>query len=456
MTKVDFLFVFEVKNRELENITLLAAELERRGFSVAFINTWACLDLKFEDYDAEVVVVSACYTTDTYKYFTRHAARFRKVVNLQWEQVLRNGYAEADGATSWDFSGEALVTRHICWGENTKKRLMAKYNVADEFLKVCGYISLDFYRDEFKPFIKQKQELFGEFGLDTDKTTSLFISSFAIATMPKENMGTAPGDFNEVFVQNTIDSQKAVLDWFGTACREYPDHQFIYRAHPSESDNPVLLKLAEEIPNFFYISKYPVKHWIANCDKIYNWTSTSAAEVYAAGKQAFILEPVPVDHRVTYPFFEGGETVKTYSEFKASLDMDISAPNQPLDTTKFAECYMQSETPVYKNLCDVLEETFHSTTYTCKNYYPNNSQKERDFDIRYSKFWNSHLNLFFVKLAKNTTWDIPFLNNRRDKPLPETKRNVARDSYYSGRTKTNATTPEEIRELVAKFRTIIG
>ncbi|MBP1571488.1 MAG: hypothetical protein J6C76_06270, partial [Oscillospiraceae bacterium] len=173
MKKVDFLFVYEVKNRELENITLLAAELERRGFSVAFLNTWACLNAPFEDYDAEVVVTSACYTTDTYKFFTRHAARFRKVVNLQWEQVLRNGYAEADGATSWDFSGEALVTRHICWGENTKNRLMAKYNVAEEFLKICGYISLDFYRKEFKPFIKTKEELFGEFGLDTNKTTSL-------------------------------------------------------------------------------------------------------------------------------------------------------------------------------------------------------------------------------------------------------------------------------------------
>ncbi|MBP1551107.1 MAG: hypothetical protein J6C76_08635 [Oscillospiraceae bacterium] len=456
MKKTDFLFVYEVKNRELENITLLAAELQRRGFSVAFLNSWQCLDGKFEDYDAEVVVVSACYTTDTYKFFTRHAARFRKVVNLQWEQVLRNGYAEADGATSWDFSGEALRTRHICWGENTKNRLMAKYNVAEEFLKICGYISLDFYRDEFKPFIKTKDELFGEFGLDTDKTTSLFISSFAIATMPKENMGTAPGNFNEVFVQNTIDSQKAVLDWFGTACKEYPDHQFIYRAHPSESDNPVLLKLAQEIPNFFYISKYPVKHWIVNCDKIYNWTSTSAAEVYAAGKQAFIVEPVPVDHRVTYPFFEGGETVKTYDEFKATVEMDVNTPNQPLDTAKFSECYMQTDTPVYKNLCDVLEETFRSTTYSCQNYYPTNSRKEREFEANYSKFWNSRTNILLVKLAKATSWNISLLNNRRDKEIPDRANTAKLKKYYAGRTKANAVSQQEIDGLIAKFRTIIG
>ena len=455
MKKTDFLFVYEVKNRELENITLLAAELQKRGFSVAFLNTWNCLRFEYEDYDAEVVVVSACYTSDTYKYFTRHACKFRKVVNLQWEQVLRNGYAEADGATSWDFSGDALVTRHICWGENTKQRLMAKYNVAEEFLKVCGYISLDFYRDEFKSFITPKETLYSEFGLDTNKTTSLFISSFAIATMPKENMGTAPGDFNEVFVQNTIDTQKTVLEWFGKACREYPDHQFIYRAHPSESDNPVLLKLAKEIPNFFYISKYPVKHWIVNCDKIYNWTSTSAAEVYAAGKQAFILEPVPVDHRVTYPFFEGGETIKTYEQFKASVELDKSVANQPLDTTKFAECYMQTETPVYKNLCDVLEETFHDTDYICKNYYPSNSKKERAFERNYDKFWNSYPNIFLIKLAKATTWNIGLLNNRRDKEFPDRKNLAKLKRYHAGRIKANAVSQQEIENLISKFRTII-
>ncbi len=456
MIKTDFLFVYEVKNRELENITLLAAELQRRGFSVAFLNTWQCLHNEFEDFDTEVLVVSACYNTDTYKFFTRHACRFKKVVNLQWEQVLRNGYAEADGATSWDFSGEALVTRHICWGENTKQRLMAKYNVAEEFLKVCGYISLDFYRDEFRSFIKPKEELFNEFGLDTEKTTSLFISSFAIATMPKENMGTAPGDFNEVFVKNTIDSQKAVLDWFGTACKEFPDHQFIYRAHPSESDNPVLLKLAEEIPNFFYISKYPVKHWIVNCDKIYNWTSTSAAEVYAAGKQAFILEPVPVDHRVTYPFFEGGQTIKTYEEFAASVRLDKTAENQPLDTTKFRECYMQSETPVYKNLCDVLEETYNSTEYLSKTYYTNNTKQQRASERRYARFWNSDINILLVKLAKRTQWNLPLLACRRDKEIPD-KANVAKLSkYYAGRIKANASPQSELDALIAKFREIIG
>ena len=236
----------------------------------------------------------------------------------------------------------------------------------------------------------------------------------------------------------------------------YMDTFKIWLENVDEASKKELLKLSEEIPNFFYISKYPVKHWIVNCDKIYNWTSTSAAEVYAAGKQTFILEPVPVDHRVTYPFFEGGETIKTYEAFKATVELDKDAVNQPLDTAKFNECYMQTETPVYKNLCDVLEETFHSTEYICNNYYPTNSQKERLFENRYAKFWNSYPNILLVKLAKSTSWNISLLNNRRDKAVPDRKNVAKLKKYYDGRTKANASSPEEIAELIAKFRTIIG
>lgn len=456
MKKVDFLFIYEVKNRELENITLLAAELEKRGFTTAFLNTWYCQENPIPDYDAEVCVVSACYTTGAYEFFTRHAFRFKKVVNLQWEQILRNGYVEAAGQTSWDFSGEALRTRHICWGENTKRRLMRCFSVPEEFLKVCGYICLDFYRDEFKGFIKKKDDLFKEFQLDTSKITNLFISSFAIATMPKENRGECAGDFNEVFIQNTVESQAAVVDWFTKACEEYPDMQFIYRSHPSEPVNPMLDKLSNDVANFFYISKYPVKHWIYNCDKIYNWTSTSAAEVYASGKQSFILTPTPIDHRITYPFFEGGTSITTYENFKNSLDLSLDIPNQPLDSSVFSQCYQQSETPVYKNICDVLEETYKSTEYQSISVSKYTPEGYRKYENRYNKFWYSRLNIVLCKFAKKTSFNIPFLNIRRKLDIPDKEKYLQKINYRKERIAINYATPDEIEELIRRFREIIG
>ena len=68
MKQVDFLFIYEVKNRELENISLLAAELENRGYTTAFLNSWRAINHPYESYDANTVIISACYNTDTYRF----------------------------------------------------------------------------------------------------------------------------------------------------------------------------------------------------------------------------------------------------------------------------------------------------------------------------------------------------------------------------------------------------
>ena len=304
MKKVDFLFIYEVRNRELENICLLAAELEKRGYTTAFINTWYAISHEIPDYDAEVVITSACYSSNTYTFFTKFATKFKKVVNMQWEQILHNGYVESKGTTSWDFWGESLKTRHICWGENTKNRLMTKFGVPEEFLKVCGCIPLDFYRPEFAGRLIPRDKLFSDNGLDSTKTTMLFISSFSFTSLPLNTRPKSSIDFSDVHAKSVVDSQKAIADWMEKACKEYPDIQFIYRAHPAEAQAEFLLQLERENKNFFCLSKEPIKHWIMACDKIYNWTSTAAAEVYVSQKQSFVLEPVPLDHRVTYRLFE--------------------------------------------------------------------------------------------------------------------------------------------------------
>ena len=452
MKQVDFLFIYEVKNRELENISLLAAELENRDYTTAFLNSWRAVNHPYESYDANTVIISACYNTDTYRFFTNFVHSFKKVVSLQWEQVLRNGYVEAEGKTSWDFSGEALRTRHICWGENTKQRLMAKFNVPEEFLKVCGCISLDFYRPEFSSFIIPREELFQANGIDPDKKTALFISSFAIATMPKENMGECSGNFNEVFVQNTIDSQAGLMEWVKKGCTEHPEMQFVYRAHPSEPENATLTELTKEYKNFFVLSKEPIKHWIMACDKIYNWTSTSAAEVYASGKQAFLVEPTPVDHRVTYPFFENGNIIRDYETFADTLTFANDVPSQPLDKEAFCNCYMQDEKPVYKRICDCLEDTYHSETYHSHNYPKDNGR----FDKVYGMFWHSHLNIALCNMAKkHPEWKHSFWDVRRKVGIFSKQDVKNKFNYHESRMMINYVPEEGIREVVAKIKECI-
>ena len=456
MKKVDFLFIYEVRNRELENICLLAAELEKRGYTTAFVNSWYATSNLIPDYEAEVVVVSACYSTNTYTYFTKFATRFKKVVNMQWEQILHNGYVESPGTTSWDFWGESLRTRHICWGENTKNRLMTKFGVPEEFLKVCGCIPLDFYRSEFRSRFIPREKLFRDNGLDPEKTTMLFISSFSFTSLPLNTRPKSSVDFSDVHAKSVVDSQQAIASWMEKACREYPDIQFIYRAHPAEAQAEFLLKLERENKNFFCLSKEPIKHWIMACDKIYNWTSTAAAEVYVSGKQSFVVEPVPLDHRVTYRLFENIDSIKTYDSFKESLELPVDAPAQPIDHSLMDECYNQSDVPNYKRVADWMEETFAGTEYTSRSFSQYASQQESiAAELKYTKFWRSPLNVLLCKIAKATKIQHPSFKYRRENGLFSMKEVRSLEEYYRSRTKLNYLSDEEIHGIVDEFKELI-
>lgn len=456
MKKVDFLFIYEVRNRELENIALLAAELEKRGYTTAFVNSWYATSNVIPDYDAEVVVVSACYSSNTYTFFTKFVTRFKKVVNMQWEQILHNGYVESPGTTSWDFWGESLKTRHVCWGANTKNRLMTKFGVPEEFLKVCGCIPLDFYRPEFKSRIIPREKLFRDNGLDPDKVTMLFISSFSFTSLPLNTRPKSSVDFSDVHAKSVIDSQQAIARWMEKACREFPDIQFIYRAHPAEAEAEFLLQLEKENKNFFCLSNEPIKHWIMACDKIYNWTSTAAAEVYVSGRQSFVLEPVPLDHRVTYRLFENGNSIKEYDSFRESLELPADAKAQPIDDALMDECYNQSDVPNYRRVADMLEETFHSTEYHSENYNTHSCQKDRiKQENRYTKFFRSPLNVLWCKVAKATKIQHPSFKYRRENGLfsMQDVRNVK--EYYRSRTEKNYLSDADIHLIVDEFKKII-
>ena len=85
---VDFLFIYEVRNREIDSICLLGAWLEEQGYTVAYINSWDTMYHWNPEYRAKVAVISACYSDGTYAFFTGHALHFDKVVNLMRRAVV--------------------------------------------------------------------------------------------------------------------------------------------------------------------------------------------------------------------------------------------------------------------------------------------------------------------------------------------------------------------------------
>ena len=75
--KLDFLFVYEHKVRELENLCLLKYELDKRGYKTKIIHIEDAEALKAMRpiYHAKVVVTMACYRNSSIEWHPQRMTR---------------------------------------------------------------------------------------------------------------------------------------------------------------------------------------------------------------------------------------------------------------------------------------------------------------------------------------------------------------------------------------------
>ena len=296
---MDFLICYEHIVREIENDTLLKYELEKRGYS--------CKIIHFNDMDyclhttkdkAKVVVTPWLrYDSNVYHYL-RYARKPYKLVNLQWEQVYSE-FGIKSGLTQTD--GQALKAQHMCWGENSRKRLIDQ-GVHEEDAVTLGAIQMDYGRPLFDDYYLSKESLAEQYGLDGKKRWNLLISSFAYANYGEESIKNLERSFGcslTQLVENHKTSQRLTLDWVEKLL-ETSDCEFVYRPHPSEKLDLRLNAMVKKYPHFHIISDYSVKQWAKVCDKVNLWISTSNAELLSMGVDYAIVRPVeiPYDYEV--------------------------------------------------------------------------------------------------------------------------------------------------------------
>ena len=452
MRDVDFLFVYEVRNREMDAVCLVGAYLEEKGYRVGYINTWDSLYHFQRRYDASVVILSACYDDKTYRYFTGHARSFEKAVNLQWEQVLMNGVTRENAKTDWDFSGEMPAeTRHICWGENNRQYLMRRYGFPENNLRVCGYLPLDFYRPEFRNATMKREALFTKHGLDPAKRTVLFISSFADLGKPAAEQAVLADDgldeAENIRLQNT--SQRIILDWFRRLAAEEKDLRIVYRPHPAEADNAALRQCEKEISNFHVIGEESIRNWIMNCDILCNWKSTSMIETFAAGKKTLILHPTEIPFALNMPFFREGHyrAVHTYEELLAGIQEEDA--EYPMEKEQLLQFYSITDEPAYRRVGDELIRTLEDSGY-----------HSRDLNRKHSDLY------VLAGVAKNrviagvsgglyrTLNRFPRRGGSRS-PLSRLRARCEHYDYYVRKARQNRMPKEEWRARVDLFREMI-
>ncbi|MBR1383481.1 MAG: hypothetical protein IJ555_06690 [Ruminococcus sp.] len=368
---LDFLILYEHKNREMESVLLLKYELMKRGYTVGLYN----LSFELNDYrsyvlDAKLIITPFFYGNNEWlNYICKKFGSHKKICNLQWEQVY-NGKSGENKRTPKEIARKAV---HICWGSEAFERL--KRNGCNNAV-MTGGIHLDFLKPGFSGWYKSREKLFKEFGINPSKKTLIFISSFSYLGLDKDMLKNYNRltDFDTFeFYELTVKSRDIVLSWFERLLNESEDFNIIYRPHPGELIDDKIKSLCQKYSNLFCISSYSVKQWIKASDTILNWYSTAGTEAFFAGKSNLFLRPIPFDEKMDYEMFSDACKAGSYEDFHdyvlndKKLNSYYSAHSLEKGISKY---YDTRKGYSFIRICDLLEEMLHSNKYDMRNIRP--------------------------------------------------------------------------------------
>lgn len=360
---IDFLIMYEHRNREINSACLIKAELERRGYTALIENSVNRQYFRYHfSCKPKVILVVSLYNENIFHgHVTDMIGYCKKVVNFQWEQI---GDIKSRGKLLIP-KGICKTAVHLCWNENRADFL--RKNGVRNAIEV-GPIQMDFLKPEFSDFYKSKSAIREEYNV-TQSNFLLYISSFTYVHMSKDDEERL-ADMTGIDIRSRIDeaekSQNETLEVLKRYALEHKNIAVIYRPHPGEKISPVLNELCNEIPNFYVISDYSIQQWIQISDVIVSWISTSVSEIYFAGKKCVILQPVEVTAWEDV-LYKGARIARTYEQLIDEIEND-SMPF-PIDEKLIIDNYgSKSAEFAYNKIVDLLEEIYKTDSYDMMDY----------------------------------------------------------------------------------------
>ena len=316
LTELDFMFVYEHKVRELENLCLLKYELDRRGYrtKIVQIEEEEAITAMRPIYHAKVVVTMACYRNSSIEWHTKNFVKFDKIIDLQWENIVFP-MDEKDEKAYKNYSGVAKEVVRVSWGEMNKKRMLEVAHMNPQKVKLIGHVGMDFLRDELKGYYRSKEDVVKDYNIAADKKIFLFISPYFSDYHTEEYLVEMCKRFGEgwrsYYKDCMLPSKKVILDWMSRICEERKDVIFIYRPHPGE-ESAQAEEMAKKYDNFKVISELSVKQWILISDKIYTGNSSTFVEAFFAKKMCYFLFPYPVPEDYELFMIKGADRITDY------------------------------------------------------------------------------------------------------------------------------------------------
>lgn len=430
---LDFLIIYEHKARELDNICLIKAELELRGYSVDLVQLRDSNLLQYQLWNKPKVCVTFALYNDSV--FVGHVAFFaghtRKVANLQWEQL----YSNNDSVVRYHMPTErAALATHICWGKESFEQLTAA-GVKNAI--ITGAVQLDFLKAPLKRCYLSTNNLKEKYHI-TKKKIYLYISSFVYATFSEEEIKDTEqklGNIVSEMQKIAIESRKITLEWLERLTKDCEDACVVYRPHPDEDIDGILKEIVERNSEFRVVKEENVKQWIMAADEIFTWFSTSATEVFYADKNCMILRPIPIPHELDSILFTNASFITSYEACLQELQKDER--EFPIPVHNIIQYYGEKNKGfAYKNVAKLLEAIRNTSRYDIKEFT-----------------WKLHL-LGFIRRIRN---ELAVIMEKRGcfHRVGLLKKKIERFQYHNIKYAHDRASKEEIEERTALFKELI-
>lgn len=446
LKKVDFLLVYEHKMRELENLCLLAVELENRGYSTEIVG---CVDLarKIKPiYDVKVIIIPGALNNVSFDYYVGKFANFKKIINMPCEQVITEIKEECKLEVIETLGKDSL---YVTWGNYFKRHLIETSKCKSEKIEVCGHIGMDFWKEGFRGYYdNNKLELSEKYNIDIKKNWNIFISSLALSSMTNSELEKIEDVTGRNYMEKykiEIQTKKDILTWFENILKEKPNEIIIYRPHPAERKSVELFELEKKYSNFKVIEEGSVRQWISMCERIFTWASTSIVDVYFAKRNCYILRPVDLPGDFDAPIFFDASTIKKEADFMAifsSKDKD----GFPLSMKLLSDYYDISDNYSFKKVANICEKVIKGNEY---NVYSKNLEEFRNYQkTEWEK--KTFKEKIFLSLKNNDIVFSIYLFVIKNNLLPFFKNRTKMRSLYKEEKST-----KEILLLKEKIRTYV-
>lgn len=365
MRELDFLFLYEHKVRELENLCLIQYELERRGYrtEIRYIEDAENALAVKPFIHTKVLLVMACYDNLALHWQVKNFVKFDKVIDMQWENIVYpKDEGRKDAFKNYKEIGRDVV--RVSWGRQNERRMLDVAHMDPEKLKVTGHVGMDFLREPLTRYYMSRDELFARYDIPASKKVILFASPYYGDSLEEsyiQDMCSRFGDDWREYYQFMCRSQEIVLQWMEKLLSEDPELYVVFRPHPGHPSH-IAEKMAASYENFRIISGESVKQWIVTCDKVYTGNSSVVVEAFFARKMCQLLFPLQTTEGFELKLISDSDKLTEYEQFRQSVYAQEEKFPTPLESIE--EIYMVDwDEPSYIKFANMAQEVLENDKY---------------------------------------------------------------------------------------------